>query len=73
MLQLLRPVIPNLSWLFLTFHLEYPSVLSIFLDKLSDIKLKNYNLSNAFLYFEALLSAQIGSTNELRPEASKIQ
>ena len=30
MLQLLRPVFPNLPCLFSTFHLEYPSVLSRF-------------------------------------------
>ena len=30
MLQLLRPVLPNLPYLFSTFHLEYPSVLSRF-------------------------------------------
>ena len=30
MLQLLRPVVPNLPYLFSTFHLEYPSVLSQF-------------------------------------------
>ena len=30
MLQLLRPVQPNLRNLFSTFHLEYPSVLSLF-------------------------------------------
>ena len=30
MLQLLRPAFPNLSCLFSTFHLEYPSVLSRF-------------------------------------------
>ena len=30
MLELLRPVLPNLPYLFSTFHLEYPTVLSRF-------------------------------------------
>ena len=30
MLQFMRPNFPNLPWLYLTFHLEYPSVLSRF-------------------------------------------
>ena len=45
MLQLVRPVLPNLPYLFLTFHLEYPSVLSRFCSLVSE-RLRDCNFEH---------------------------
>ena len=54
MLQLLRPLLKNLPFLFSTFHLEYPSVLSRFLfDDFTD---RMFSISLIFQFFQFRMS-----------------